>query len=294
MPALIVMEPERTLLVNMKRMPVAVGAAAALTLTLAACGGNTEDANPAQTPETTASAEQVDPAHNDADTMFAQMMIIHHEGAIEMADLAVEKASSQEVRTLAGDISAAQGPEIEQMTSWLQVWGEDTTPSGGMDHTGHGGMDMEGMSQEEAMAELEGLSGTEFDQRFLELMIAHHQGAVEMAQTQLADGENPQARELAQQIIDDQQAEISEMEGMLADLGQAVQTSAQPAGEVTGTVWVANEDGNSLSVIDTETNQVATTVTGIEAPHNVQVGQDGTVWAVSGHSNARSIRPPMS
>ncbi|WP_307818126.1 DUF305 domain-containing protein [Janibacter endophyticus] len=210
---------------NTKRMPAAVGAAVALILTLAACGGSTEDANPAQTPETTtsapettASAGQVDQAHNDADTMFAQMMIVHHEGAIEMADLAVEKAASQEVRTLAEGISAAQGPEIEQMTSWLVAWGEDTTPSGGMDHTGHGGMDMEGMSQEEAMAELEGLSGTEFDRRFLELMIAHHQGAVEMAQTQLVDGENPQALELAQQIIDDQQAEISDMEGMLASL----------------------------------------------------------------------------
>ena len=71
------------------------------------------------------------------------------------------------------------------MTSWLEAWGEDTMPMDGMDHTDHGGMDMEGMSQEEAMAELEGLSGTEFDRRFLELMIAHHQGAVEMAQSQL-------------------------------------------------------------------------------------------------------------
>lgn len=89
-------------------------------------------------------------------------------------------------------------------------------PSGGMDHTGHGGMDMDGMSQDEAMAELEGLSGTEFDRRFLELMVAHHEGAFEMAQTQLADGESPQALELAQQIIDDQQAEISQMEDMHA------------------------------------------------------------------------------
>ncbi|XSS41935.1 DUF305 domain-containing protein [Propionibacteriaceae bacterium Y1685] len=222
---------ERTLLVKKKKKKLpAVGAAVALALTLAACGGTTEDADPAQTPgaatsetttsapETTASEGQIDQAHNDADTMFAQMMIVHHEGAIEMADLAVEKASSQEIRTLAENISAAQGPEIEQMTSWLEAWGEDTMPSGGMDHSGHGGMDMEGMSQEEAMAELDGLSGTEFDRRFLELMIAHHQGAVEMAQTQLDDGENPQALELAQQIIDDQQAEISEMEDMLGNL----------------------------------------------------------------------------
>ncbi|PYF95915.1 protein of unknown function [Georgenia satyanarayanai] len=83
---------------------------------------------------------------------------------------------------------------------------------GGMDH---GGMDMEGMSQEEAMAELESLSGAEFDQRFLELMIAHHRGAVDMAQAELDGGENPQGLELAQKIIDDQQAEITEMEELL-------------------------------------------------------------------------------
>src|SRR5690625_2945483 len=117
--------------------------------------------------------------------MFAQMMIVHHEGAIEMADLAVEQASSEEVRSLAERIYAAQGPEIEEMTSWLEAWGEDTAPMGGME--GHGGMDMEGMSQEEAMAELESLSGAEFDRRFLELMIAHHRGAVDMAQSELDD-----------------------------------------------------------------------------------------------------------
>ncbi|MGC0250457.1 MULTISPECIES: DUF305 domain-containing protein [unclassified Pseudactinotalea] len=152
--------------------------------------------------------------HNDEDTMFAQMMIIHHEGAIEMADLAQEQADSEEVRSIGERISAAQDPEIKQMTSWLETWGEETSPAGGMEGMDHG-MDMEGMSQEEAMAELESLSGAEFDQRFLELMIAHHRGAVDMAQAELDGGENPQALELAQKIIDDQQAEIAEMEQML-------------------------------------------------------------------------------
>ncbi|WP_193312740.1 DUF305 domain-containing protein [Georgenia subflava] len=198
-----------------------------LALTLAACGGSQE---PAETTTATSAATQeptpaeptgstgdgaVAQAHNDADTMFAQMMIVHHQGAIEMADLAVEKAENEDVRSLAEDISAAQGPEIEQMTSWLQAWGEDIEPMGGME--GHGGMEMDGMSQGEAMAELEGLSGTDFDRRFLELMTAHHQGAVTMAEEELADGENPQALELAQTIIDDQQAEIAQMEQMLQD-----------------------------------------------------------------------------
>jgi len=198
-----------------------------LALTLAACsspqdraertGTGTTTQQPAGT-QTNGSpgAVGVDLTHHDADTMFAQMMIVHHEGAIEMADLAVERAASGEIRTLAEGISAAQGPEIEHMTSWLDAWGEDITPTDGIE--GHGGMEMDGMNQEGAMVDLEALSGTEFDRRFLELMIAHHQGAVEMAQTQLAEGQNPQALELAQQIIDDQQTEISEMEGLLANL----------------------------------------------------------------------------
>jgi len=192
----------------------------ALALTLAACGGG-EDTSPNEpadgsAAETTDSTPQIEghEVHNDDDTQFAQMMIVHHEGAIEMADLAVERADSQEVRALAERISAAQGPEIQQMTSWLEAWGEETSPMGheAMDHEG---MDMEGMSHEEAMAELESLSGAEFDRRFLELMIAHHRGAVEMAQTQFSEGQNRQALDLAKMIIDDQQAEITEMEELL-------------------------------------------------------------------------------
>jgi len=208
--------------VTLRTRLTAVAGGIALTLTLAACGDGEqttpeEPAAGTATEETTDGATEAEDVHNDADTMFAQMMIVHHEGAIEMADLAVEKADSEEVRSLAERISAAQGPEIEQMTSWLETWGEETSPMGheGMDH---GGMDMEGMSQEEAMAELESLSGAEFDQRFLELMIAHHRGAVDMAQEELDGGENPQALELAQKIIDDQQAEITEMEELLQGL----------------------------------------------------------------------------
>ena len=155
--------------------------------------------------------------HNEADTTFAQMMIIHHEGAIEMAELAVERAETPEVVSLAERIAAAQGPEIEQMSAWLTAWGEETSPSehGGMDH---GGMDMDGMSQEEMMGELDGLSGAEFDERFLSGMIAHHQGAVEMAEAELDEGENAEALALAEKIIADQQAEIAEMEELLGEL----------------------------------------------------------------------------
>ncbi|MGD8149341.1 DUF305 domain-containing protein [Ornithinimicrobium sp. Y1694] len=206
-------------------LPAAI---ATLALVLAGCGESAEDSG---TPSGTAggggtlSATQTasDDVHNDADTTFAQMMIVHHEGAIQMADLAVKQADSEEVRALGEDISAAQGPEIEKMKSWLTAWGEDTASAGGAGGMDHGDMDMgsmemDGMNQEEAMAELQTLSGADFDRRFLELMIAHHRGAVEMADAQLQDGRNPQALELAEQIIADQEAEISTMEQLLQNL----------------------------------------------------------------------------
>lgn len=178
----------------------AVATTLALALALVGCGG------------------EQGPAHNDADVEFAQMMIIHHEGAVEMADLALERAEDGQVLDLARDISAAQGPEIELMTSWLTAWDEPVTPEAGHDHGDHGGMEMEGMDHASAMAELDGLDGTAFDRRFLELMISHHEGAVVMAEAELADGENDEALDLAQQIIDDQTAEIAAMTELLADL----------------------------------------------------------------------------
>ncbi|MFK5635446.1 MULTISPECIES: DUF305 domain-containing protein [unclassified Ornithinimicrobium] len=159
------------------------------------------------------------------DTQFAQQMIVHHEGAVEMSLLAQENAVTPEVRDLADQIEAAQGPEIERMKSWLQEWGEPAGPEGdlegmeGMDHGDMGSaMEMEGMSQEEAMADLGSVSGAQFDHRFLELMIEHHRGAVTMAQAALADGQDPGAQELAEQVVQDQEAEIERMEQLLEDL----------------------------------------------------------------------------
>lgn len=203
---------------TMKKTISALAGALVLTLTLAACGNEATTPSGTGTSEAAASpSSEVGTAHNAADTEFAQMMIVHHQGAIEMADLAVEQAASEEVRSLAEGISAAQGPEIETMTSWLEAWGEEVAPAdmGGMDH---GGMDMDGMSQDEAMDHLGGRTESDFDKAFLELMIAHHEGAVEMAQAELDAGENAEALDLARQIIDDQEAEIAEMTAMLPSL----------------------------------------------------------------------------
>ncbi|GEN81378.1 DUF305 domain-containing protein [Actinotalea fermentans] len=190
---------------------------AAAALALAACGADadtstgTGPATDRATTEQDATDEVAADAHNAADTEFAQMMIVHHEGAIEMAELAVATAASAEVRALGERIAAAQGPEIATMSGWLEAWGEDLPAEADMSGMGHEGMQMEGMDQEAAMAELSGLTGAEFDRRFLELMIEHHRGAIVMAEQERGEGENAEAVRLAGAIIDDQTAEITEM-----------------------------------------------------------------------------------
>ncbi|WP_456819646.1 DUF305 domain-containing protein [Cellulomonas sp. URHB0016] len=159
--------------------------------------------------------------HNDTDTQFAQAMIVHHEGAIEMAALAAKNASTAEVRELADSISQAQGPEIDLMTGWLDAWDESTgSAMPGMDHDGMDmdGMTMNGLSQDEAMGHLDGATGADFDRRFLDLMIAHHKGAIAMAEQELANGSNPDALSLATKISTDQRAEIATMTALLNGL----------------------------------------------------------------------------
>lgn len=194
-------------------------AAVALALGLSACSSGPADEGAPSAPAGSSDvASPADDAHNAADAEFAQMMIIHHEGAIEMAQLAVSEASTGEVRALGERIAASQGPEIDLMSGWLESWGEPLPEDAEMGDMGHGGMDMEGMDQEQVMAQLSGLTGPELDRRFLELMIDHHQGAIEMAETERADGENADAIALAGTIIDDQTAEITQMRNLLAGL----------------------------------------------------------------------------
>jgi uncharacterized protein (DUF305 family) len=197
---------------------VAIALAGLVGLGLTACGDN---------PGTTASdgagssVESPAPAEPAAsDVMFAQMMIPHHEQAIEMADLAGDRAQSAEVLALAEDIKAAQDPEIDLMTGWLEAWGEDVPmPGMGMDHSGHdmGSMSdsMTGMMSAEDMEALAAASGAEFDQMWLEMMIEHHEGALAMAE-QVQDSDLPDVRGLAKAIIAGQTAEIETMQGLLA------------------------------------------------------------------------------
>lgn len=157
---------------------------------------------------------------NDADVMFAQGMIPHHQQAVKMSDLMLAKADADpRVLTLARQIKAAQGPEITQMTGWLEGWGFKVQPmENDMDHSGMSGNGMDGMMSDEDMKELEAASGADASRMFLEGMVKHHEGAVKMAQTEISDGENPDAIKLAEAIVTSQQQEITVMKDLLTQL----------------------------------------------------------------------------
>ena len=168
----------------------------ALGLALSACGGSETD-------------------HNEQDVTFATEMIPHHAQAVEMSELAAENAESQGVLDLAADISAAQDPEIEQMSGWLEEWDE---PIPDTDMGAMSGMDMAGMMSPEEMDSLGAATGAEFDEMFLTMMVEHHEGAIEMAQTQQSDGENAEAVELAETIEETQTSEIETIRELLASM----------------------------------------------------------------------------
>jgi uncharacterized protein (DUF305 family) len=156
---------------------------------------------------------------NATDVGFAQGMIPHHAQAIEMADMALEVSEDPDVRRLAEAIRAAQDPEIDLLTTWLETW-EQPVPeaSGGHGMDGMGSM-MSGMMSPADMERLGGSSGPDFDRMWLEMMVRHHEGAIEMAQAEIDGGEYQPAIDLAGTIVTTQQAEIDEMRGLLAARG---------------------------------------------------------------------------
>lgn len=181
-----------------------VALALAGALSLAGCGDTSTGSN---------DADRSDAAsHNGADVAFATGMIPHHQQALEMAEVAAERATDPKVKDLANRIEKAQDPEIEQMSGWLREWGQPVpTPGGG--HAGHSGMP--GMMSDAEMGSLMKASGADFDRMFLEMMIRHHEGAIEMAKTEQTKGANAGAKRLAGSIATSQSAEIEEMRDLL-------------------------------------------------------------------------------
>jgi len=188
-----------------------------LILFLAACTGTTAAPTPTPVVADTAPANPtaspaagmgemehgMDSSMMDGDTpfdaMFIDGMTEHHQGAITMAEQALAESERPELRQLAEDIIAAQTTEIAQMAEWRQTWYPDLAPTEGM-AMGMGDMEV---SNDTAIP---------FDQRFIDAMISHHQGAIDMATMALENAEHEEIKTLAQAIIKAQEAEIAQME----------------------------------------------------------------------------------
>ncbi|MBH0119165.1 DUF305 domain-containing protein [Rhodococcus sp. CX] len=225
----------------MDKKTLAAGVAAlAVVFTAAACSHSdtgTTTAAPSSVTATSPAEEAV--THNQADVMFARMMIPHHAQAIEMSDMILAKEGiPAEVTALAEQIKAAQGPEIEQLESWLDQGGRPQMPTDapgawqnmpGMTSMPMQSMPMQsmpmqsmpgmqGMMSAEDMQALSAAQGTEAARLFLTQMIVHHEGAIAMAQTEVENGQSPDTVALAHNIIDAQQQEIDTMRQLLTTL----------------------------------------------------------------------------
>lgn len=184
----------------------------AAALTLSSCAGTSPAA------ESTPSAASEAATFGTADVTFAQMMIPHHEQAVDMSDdLLAKDGIEQDVVDLAADIKAAQEPEITQLRAWLTEWDAEEDTMSGMDH-GAGSENSDGMMSAEDMTMLQDASGTEASILFLQQMTLHHEGAVAMAQLEIDGGENAEAVEMATAIVTSQTAELAVMADLLETL----------------------------------------------------------------------------
>ena len=202
-----------------------VALALTAALGLAGCSDNkmgamapSSSAPPASSPSaSTSSSTSVSAEFNDADVMFVQMMLPHHEQAVAMSDTLLAKSGvNPDVTALAEQIKAAQQPEIDTMKGYLTAWGQQEMSGGGMGGMNHGSDD--GMATDAQLKDFDQADGQAGQKTYLQLMTAHHQGAIEMAQSEASNGKNPDAIALAKTIITTQQQEVGVMKDLLATL----------------------------------------------------------------------------
>ena len=166
----------------------------------------------AATPGSTASPSPASAVFNTADVGFATDMSAHHQQAVEMSQMLLDKSNiDPRVVTLAQDIKAAQGPEIEQMTSWFSAWGQKADSMSGMDMSGT-------MMSDADMNALKTSTGLAASKMFLTQMTVHHTSALVMAKMEIDSGKNADAVTLAKKILSTQTAEITKMSDILATL----------------------------------------------------------------------------
>ena len=149
-------------------------------------------------------------AYTGADVMFLQMMIPHHQQAIDISNLAMKSSTNKEVIDLAKIIARDQAAEITQMKAWLK-------DAGATEDMGHSMDGMGGMLTDEELTDLRAAKGPTFDRLWLEGMTDHHDGAIHMVQM-IEDAENAEVKAFGTKVIADQSAQIAQMKKMLASL----------------------------------------------------------------------------
>lgn len=202
----------RTVVVMKRRLLVLTTVVAMGCISLAACSGGDR----ADSDSSISDNANSDATWNDADVKFVQGMIPHHEQAVEMSDMMVGRTVSNATAVLAEQIRAAQTAEVSLMQGFIAEWGVELDPHAG--HSGDHSMG-EGMMSDEQLDELSSTDGVDFERMWLTLMLEHHKGAIVMASAVMADGAEPRVRALAEAIITAQQAEIAQIEALLASLG---------------------------------------------------------------------------
>ena len=278
-----------------RRTRLTVVAVAALGLLLAGCGGSHDmDDMGMASPSSTTGASA-------ADAMFAQMMIPHHEQAVEMSTLAETRASSPEIKELAAEIKGAQQPEIDQMTAWLEEWGMPVMS--GMDAMGeHGGHGMSGMLTDDQMQQLADAQGPEFDRLFAEFMILHHEGAIDMAED-VVDSKDPRVAALAQAILTTQAEEIAQMQAFLDGPANAAEGDASaspsvvelstPLDHAHAAVYVDGRllIGTHTGVVDVDPSSGQVSKRGVSQDDFMGLAGSSNLLVASGHPGAGSTLP---
>ncbi len=155
------------------------------------------------------------------DKVFLASMIVHHQGAVQMAQMAIGNAKHQELKDMANNIIAAQTSEIAQMQSWQKAWGYTTN-----DSTTASAVNEMQSGMDNMMAQLNGKTGDDFDKAFLTQMMMHHQEAIDMAKPAGTNASHEDVKTIASNIITAQTKEVRQMMGWQAQWGYATSSSS--------------------------------------------------------------------
>ena len=189
---------------------IATGAAAVgAAVILSACGSQDtgtagQSDNAAAAPAASQAATGTQASFNDADVAFVQMMIPDHQMTAEMAEMAEKKADSKDLKTLAAQMRKEQPAAVATLQGWLKAWGKPTSSD-------MAGMDMPGAMSDKDMDMLDSMSGMEFDMMFAEMMIKHHEGSMQMARDEQANGASTEVKAMAADMLEQQQAEVQQL-----------------------------------------------------------------------------------